>query len=135
MSLTDKKEVTASLTYHITDKFKVIARCPAVQDTIGINARVSTDTLIAEEVYQHTLAKDNPHSVTAKQIGAKEKTFVHRQMSPSKEWEIEHNLFEYPSVSVVDSAGSVVIGDVTYISDSKLLIKFNAAFAGKAYLN
>ena len=56
-------------------------------------------------------------------------------MSPSIEWEIEHNLLEFPSVSVVDSAGSVVIGDVIYISDSKLLIKFNAAFAGKAYLN
>jgi hypothetical protein len=38
-------------------------------------------------------------------------------------------------VAVVDSAGSVVFGDVVYISANVVSITFVAAFGGKAYLN
>lgn len=67
--------------------------------------------------------------------GEGDKYYFHSQDSAQAEWTIEHNLGKYPSVTVVDSAGTVVFGDVTYESDSRLKITFSAEFSGKAYLN
>lgn len=62
-------------------------------------------------------------------------TYVHTQSFPSATWTISHNLGRRPSVTVVDSAGSVVIGEVTYLSDNSLRVEFSAGFSGQAYLN
>lgn len=64
-----------------------------------------------------------------------DKHFTYIKSTPDKIWEITHNLDKYPSVTVVDSAGSVVMGDITYTSKSSLTVTFSAAFSGKAYLN
>lgn len=64
-----------------------------------------------------------------------DKHYTHIQSITSDLWEITHNLDKYPSVSVVDSAGSVVVGDVEYVSTNALTITFGAAFKGKAFLN
>lgn len=61
--------------------------------------------------------------------------YTHHQSSSSVKWDITHNLGRFPSVTVVDSAGSTVFGDVTYISDNRLTVTFTAAFSGRAYLN
>ena len=60
---------------------------------------------------------------------------THYQSSSSAKWDITHNLGRFPSVTVVDSAGSEVVGDVTYDSDNQVTVRFMAAFSGKAYLN
>jgi hypothetical protein len=59
---------------------------------------------------------------------------VFEQASPSTLWEITHTLGGRPSVTIVDTAGTVVIGGVTYISDSEITVEFTAAFSGFAYL-
>lgn len=64
-----------------------------------------------------------------------DKFFKFVQSVPSSIWEIEHNLNKNPSVTVVDSAENVVIGDVEYINSNKLIIRFISGFSGKAYLN
>lgn len=64
-----------------------------------------------------------------------DKTYVHKQVIASNTWEITHNLYKYPSVSVVDTGGNVVVGDVEYTSLNTLVIKFTAPFSGTAYLN
>ena len=64
-----------------------------------------------------------------------DKDFTYMKSTPVKVWDITHNLDKYPSVTIVDSAGSVVIGDITYTSKSTLTVTFSAAFSGKAYLN
>lgn len=64
-----------------------------------------------------------------------DKTYVFTQATASNIWEITHNLYKYPSVSVVDTGGNVVIGDVEYTSLNTLVIKFTAPFSGTAYLN
>ena len=61
--------------------------------------------------------------------------YVHNQMVPSATWTVTHNLNRYPSVTVVDSAGSVVIGAVSYVSPDVVSIEFSAGFSGAAYLN
>lgn len=62
-------------------------------------------------------------------------TFVHAQLVPAVEWRIVHNLNGHPSVSVVDSAGGLVFGDVVYLSPTEILIRFSAALGGHAYLS
>jgi hypothetical protein len=57
------------------------------------------------------------------------------QSQPAAVWTITHPLGRFPSVTVVDSAGSVVEGEVVYLSDSTLAITFSAAFAGEASLS
>ena len=64
-----------------------------------------------------------------------DKHYIYSQNSASKVWIIEHNLNKYPSVSVVDSANNVVLGDITYLNKNSLKLEFIGAFSGKAYLN
>lgn len=73
---------------------------------------------------------------TNKDLGIEEdKHFLFVQAIASDVWEIKHDLNKYPSVTVVDSADSVVIGDVTYIDENNVRLTFSGAFSGKAYLN
>lgn len=60
---------------------------------------------------------------------------VHSQLAPSPQWWIDHNLGMRPSVTVTDSAGAVVIGDVVYVSDHSLTVSFSHPFGGHAYLS
>ena len=64
-----------------------------------------------------------------------DKYFCFEQAIPSNEWIIVHGLEKHPSVTVVDSAGTIITGEVTYIDMNTLRIDFQAAFSGKAYLN
>lgn len=64
-----------------------------------------------------------------------DKSYVHVQGIASSVWIIPHNMNKYPSVSVVDSGGSIVEGDVTYNDINNLTITFTAPFGGRAYLN
>ena len=61
--------------------------------------------------------------------------YTHTQSAPSTTWTIVHNLGYHPSVTVVDSADSAVVGDVTYVSTNELIVSFSVAFGGKAYLS
>ena len=61
--------------------------------------------------------------------------FVHTQASASTTWSITHNMRFFPNVSIVDSAESKVIGEVTYISENALTVTFSHSFSGKAYLS
>jgi hypothetical protein len=63
------------------------------------------------------------------------RSMIHLQPSASDTWVIEHNMNRYPSVTVVDSAGTEVIGEKIYNSENQVTLKFSSPFAGKAYLN
>lgn len=64
-----------------------------------------------------------------------DKHYEHNQTSASSLWNISHNLDKYPSVTVVDSGNTVVIGEVDHVTTNTLRINFLASFSGKAYLN
>ena len=66
---------------------------------------------------------------------AEDKTFVFSQGVPSVQWTVQHNLTKFPSITVIDSGNTVVIGKYTYIDNNNVTLTFSAAFAGKAYLN
>ena len=61
--------------------------------------------------------------------------YTHKQTEASSEWIIVHNLNKYPAVSIIDSAGEEVIGNVVYDSTNQVTIIFNGAFKGTATLN
>lgn len=62
-------------------------------------------------------------------------SYVHTQNSAASVWTIVHNLDFQPNVTVVDSAGSEVEGDIEYVSGSTVQVTFSAAFGGVAYLS
>jgi hypothetical protein len=68
------------------------------------------------------------------EVRAKSK-YVHTQGAPSTTWSVTHNLKFYPNVSIVDSALSHVMGEVTYINENSLTVSFTSAFSGKAFLS
>ena len=61
--------------------------------------------------------------------------YVHSQGVPAAQWVIAHNLGKKTSVTVVDSADQVVIGQVTYNSVNQVTLDFQGSFSGKAYFN
>lgn len=61
--------------------------------------------------------------------------FVYDQALPEAIWTITHTLNKRCSATIVDTSGTVVIGDIQYINDTNIIITFSSAFAGKAYLN
>jgi hypothetical protein len=61
--------------------------------------------------------------------------YVYTQSVSASTWTISHNLGFFPSVSVVDNGGNLVIGDVSYITENQVSISFSASFGGKAYFS
>ena len=64
-----------------------------------------------------------------------DKNYLHTQTIASDTWIIVHNLNKYPAVSVMNSAGEEVVGEVTYDNVNQVTIKFVGAFKGIATLN
>jgi hypothetical protein len=67
--------------------------------------------------------------------GGGDLTYQFNQLTPSSLWDIVHNMGKCPSVMVVDSAGSVVEGDISYLTLNRVQVRFTGAFSGTAYLN
>ena len=64
-----------------------------------------------------------------------DKTFVYDQAVPATTWTVQHGLNKFPSITVVDTGDTVVIGNYTYVDNNNAILEFSAAFAGKAYFN
>ena len=61
--------------------------------------------------------------------------YEHTQGSVSASWVISHNLGFKPNVTVVDSAGTIYEGEITYTNSNSLTVSFSQSFSGKAYLS
>ena len=62
-------------------------------------------------------------------------SYVHNQGSASSTWTINHNLNFYPNVTIQDSGGTIVEGEIAYTTRNTLIATFSASFSGKAYLS
>lgn len=67
--------------------------------------------------------------------GDADANYIHTQNTPSSTWVVTHGLNKYPSISVVDSANTIVEGLATYNDINNVTIEFNGSFTGKAYFN
>jgi len=62
-------------------------------------------------------------------------TYTHTQNVPSDTWTIVHYLGFMPNISIIDSGGSNVEGETTYIDTDTVVLTFTSAFGGVAYLS
>lgn len=67
-------------------------------------------------------------------VEAAETDYTHIQATPAAVWTISHPLTFNPNITVIDSAGSVVEGDVAYLA-GQVVLTFSGAFSGTAYLS
>jgi len=109
----------------LIDKIKQELDGPLIERTNIANLDIPTKTSQLE----------NDAGYVTKEEVLQASTYTHNQISPISTWTITHNLSRFPSVTIVDSGGNVVNGDIQYISENQIKISFSAAFAGKAYIN
>lgn len=103
---------------------------------ITVNSPSGSNVIVANQETQSIVVRETRPNFSVKGIvGGTDAHFVHNQVFPSAIWEVDHNLNKKPSVTVVDSADSVVIGDVEYLNNKQVRLTFVGAFSGKAYFN
>jgi hypothetical protein len=98
-------------------------------NTSVVVKKTSTNAIVAKE-------KGNSVVVTGVIGGVSlDANYVYTQGSPSATWVVNHNLNKYCSVTVVDSADNIVVGEVLYNSLNQVTLTFAGAFSGKAFFN
>lgn len=123
---------------HFQTDEEVAASIQAESDII--NARIDSEvealnTEIDKKVETITGSDLIDVQRTGSAVTLTSKTFVFEQGLASNEWVINHNLNKYPSITLVDSAGTIFIGQVVYNDFDNCTVKINGATKGKAYLN
>ena len=63
------------------------------------------------------------------------KGYRHVQSSPSRVWEINHNLNKNPTVIITDSDNNEYEGEVRKLDENNIIITFSQALSGYADLN
>lgn len=61
--------------------------------------------------------------------------YIHVQSQPNTVWNVTHNLGLLPQVTILNSAGQVVMGQVDYLDNFNVRLTFSAAFSGLAILS
>lgn len=67
--------------------------------------------------------------------GTGDSSYRHDQSPAAVEWVIDHNLGKWPSVTIIDSAGDEVEGEVNFVNQNRVIATFSAAFSGSAFVN
>lgn len=104
------------------------------QGLTGLTGATGATGVEGVSAYQLWLESGNTGSIEDFLANFQSGIYRHVQMTPATVWNIHHSLGRYAAVTVVDSAGTTVEGDVAYVSTSEVTISFSAAFSGEAYL-
>ena len=94
-----------------------------------LETRVSTNEEIISE---HTT---DISALSEKIEDLQDKTYVHNQSPAASVWTINHNLGKLPAITIVDSAGTVVVGDIVMSNEEVAVVSFQYPFSGKAICN
>ena len=78
---------------------------------------------------------DVPEGLTNKYFTVGRVSYEHMQGAASNSWTITHNLGFKPNVTVIDSAGNIVEGEIAYTNTNSLTVSFQSAFSGTAYIS
>lgn len=102
----------------------------------GIQGRQGEDGKSAYEIAkEHGFTGSEAEWLESLKGTGGDKHYVHKQETSSDTWEVTHDLGKEPAVTVVDSAGTEVIGEVEYVNLNKCILRFQAPFSGKAIFN
>ena len=111
---------------------------PSDRQILGMAAYVLSESklyILKEEGWEEFNLFNPDTYVTKEELTEILQTYVFTQADVSDNWVITHNLNNYPSVTIVDTSGNEVEGDVTYVDKNTITIGFSSAFAGNVYLN
>lgn len=108
-----------------------------VQGTTGLGTQGTQGTAGTDGIDGSALdnTDDLVEGLTNKYFTVERVSFEHSQGSASNSWTITHNLGFKPNVTVIDSAGNIVEGEIAYTNSNSLTVSFASAFSGKAYLS
>lgn len=95
--------------------------------TLNVTFREGNGSFIADKYYAMSFS---PKGQTDKNYVSPNLNF-----SAGVAQTITHNLNKFPSVTVVDSGGSHIVGDVQHINENSFTITFTASFQAKVYAN
>lgn len=75
------------------------------------------------------------YSIQIDEVEGFDSHFEFTQGVPATTWDITHNLDKFPSITVVDTANTTVMGSYEYVTKDRVILSFSNQFAGKAFLN
>jgi len=78
---------------------------------------------------------DVPEGALNKYFTVERVSYQHMQGAASNSWIITHDLGFKPNVTIVDSAGNIVEGEIAYTNTNSLTVSFESAFSGTAYIS
>lgn len=112
---------------------------PVTQFNYATVEYVNDHIALADEAHEISFVSTSEISSTNVQDAIEEvrerSRYVHIQGASASIWNITHNMRFYPNVTIVDSAETAVVGEVTYLTENALSVTFSQSFAGKAYLS
>jgi hypothetical protein len=114
----------------------VLAPSPLGQELLSAGPTSAEDVLLGELAELQALrGAPGPVGPQGPPGQSADAYYLHTQSVPASVWHVVHGLGRYPSVTVIDSAGEEVDGEVVHLSVSALDILFSAPFSGSAACN
>ena len=135
------EDVTPMVSFLINQLIKITDIATSESLGYGLYQVTSSTSLSNGEAYLLTLVTKGAASTVGNGIisiapfGVEGYEYTFTQSAAAATWIITHDLGRYPSVTTVDSAGSIINGAITYTSDNIITVVFTSATSGKAYLN
>lgn len=108
--------------------YKAVDDSYTLATNIDIVSKTNSTIIQAQEPF-------DGYALLVDQMSEAISTFVYEQAVSSDTWTINHYLNKFPSVTIVDSAGTSFTAKVEYIDKDKCVVYMNGATTGKAYLN
>lgn len=102
---------------------------------VEIESTISAEKEIIEITDSEIVEVVEGHYVINGQSTEFPKNIEFTQSIANATWLINHNLSKFPSVTIVDSSGREVDGQVTHINNRSLICEFTQPFSGRAFLN
>ena len=96
---------------------------------VFLDKYVSPPIVITEDTFSNVINE------ILQEISELKGTVIFEQPFGATTWAIPHDLNRFPSVTTVDYAGNVYVGDVKYIDANNIQVDFLYALSGRAYLN
>lgn len=117
-----------------TDNQNIFSQYSAI---VSSNTPNQTDFYLTHREGNGIITADKYYALSYSPKGQTDKNFVSNNIDfvANVTQTINHNLNKFPSVTVVDTGGTHVIGNVEHINTNTLEITFNNNFTAKVYAN
>ncbi|QDP61982.1 MAG: hypothetical protein GOVbin2056_65 [Prokaryotic dsDNA virus sp.] len=81
------------------------------------------------------ISAEHYYYLEADPLSSGDKTEIFTQTIPSSTWNISHSLNKFPSVFSVDTGLTQIYGELEYVDNKNIIIRFSSPQSGEAFLN